>query len=261
MEWHVAGTEVSEYAAEYARRKFNFDVRTAKVETAHLPDGQFDVVTMWEVLEHLQDPQACLSAIYSTMSPGGILGLSTPNFASLTRLLVGKEWWVIGPTEHIYYFTPVTLRKILEQTGFQVLEIAACNLSLGYIRDYWLSRLFKRPPTAVINQTNSEEAKSSRSAHFAWLAQRRTHIWRAIYVILQARAVQYGRGDTLVAYARKPSLISASALETNTTRFSPWRKLPSRGWAYFRRGGITALWHATIFSMRQRIAARNNRFR
>jgi 2-polyprenyl-3-methyl-5-hydroxy-6-metoxy-1,4-benzoquinol methylase len=202
--WQVTGTEISEYAAEYARQKFGLEVLTAKIEEAQLPLGKYDAVTMWEVLEHLQNPMAALSAIHAVMSPGGVIGISSPNFASLTYLLVGKEWWVIGPTEHIYYFTLPTLRKMLEQVGFQMLEIVAVNVSLRYVRDQWIQRLPKWRTPAVVPAATANPGGQPSPILSDRSGELRRRVMLAIHVRVRQWALQHGRGDTLIAYARKP---------------------------------------------------------
>jgi 2-polyprenyl-3-methyl-5-hydroxy-6-metoxy-1,4-benzoquinol methylase len=118
--WQVAGVEPSRWAAERARSK-GLDVTEGTLETAGLEEGAFDVVTMWDVVEHVADPLTELKRAHRVLRPGGLLALSTMNVEALFPRLAGRRWpWYMQM--HLYYFTPRTLGSMLEQAGFEVVE-------------------------------------------------------------------------------------------------------------------------------------------
>jgi 2-polyprenyl-3-methyl-5-hydroxy-6-metoxy-1,4-benzoquinol methylase len=118
--WQVAGVEPSRWAAERARSK-GLDVIEGTLETAGLQENLFDVVTMWDVVEHVADPLTELKRAHRMLRPDGLLALSTMNVEALFPRLAGRRWpWYMQM--HLYYFTPRTLRAMLEQAGFEVLE-------------------------------------------------------------------------------------------------------------------------------------------
>ena len=95
------------------------------MEVAQLPAEQlgvlsdlFDVVVMFEVIEHLFDPRLVLEQVQRLLRPGGTLVLSTPNFNALSRFALGNSWAVLSPAEHLYYFTRDSLRALLQAAGF-----------------------------------------------------------------------------------------------------------------------------------------------
>jgi hypothetical protein len=73
---------------------------------------------MFDVIEHLFDPRAVLEATRRALVPGGLLVVSTPNFRALSRFVLGVEWAVLSPLEHLYYFTERTLTSLIDACGF-----------------------------------------------------------------------------------------------------------------------------------------------
>lgn len=85
----------------------------------------FDLVSLWDVIEHIPNPQAVLHRIRELMKPTGRLLLETQNVASLWARLLGPRWHHYKHHEHLYHFTPATIRRLLDDCGFRVLEIGA----------------------------------------------------------------------------------------------------------------------------------------
>lgn len=119
--WDVAGVEISDYAAAEARNK-GFDVRTGVLESASFPDGSFDVITLWDVFEHVMDPRETLTRIRALLKPNGLLVVNTPNAGSLYARSMGRHWPLIIPPEHTYLFREANLRPLLEKEGFAWVE-------------------------------------------------------------------------------------------------------------------------------------------
>lgn len=125
--WEVFGTEISAGAVEYARQKQSLNIFLGSLPEAGYPEGYFDVVIMQDVIEHLSDPSGYLREIFRILRPGGGLYIDTPNFSSIARYILGKDWSVFFPW-HQYYFTARTLRKMLEKAGFKVQNIRCTGL-------------------------------------------------------------------------------------------------------------------------------------
>lgn len=132
--WDVVGVELSDYAANYARRKMKLPVITGTVMDTELDNDSFDLVTLWDVIEHLHNPREALTRIHHLLKADGLVALSTPNFGSLAANLLGKRWGFVGPGEHIYLFTPETLHRMLSRTGFEVIEMQTPHLNVEGIR-------------------------------------------------------------------------------------------------------------------------------
>lgn len=132
--WNASGVEVSGDICRWSRDNFNLDVRCGEFIKMHLNDGYFDVVTMFESLEHLDQPGIYLNKVNLILRNKGLLFLTTPNFASLSRIILGKRWSVFSK-EHLSYFSPVVLRALLENNGFKVTKLITKNISLFELRD------------------------------------------------------------------------------------------------------------------------------
>jgi 2-polyprenyl-3-methyl-5-hydroxy-6-metoxy-1,4-benzoquinol methylase len=120
------GSEISAAAAGFARGRGLF-VHLGTLAEAGLPAGAFDVVTLFEVVEHLPDPAALIAEAAGLLRPGGLLYLTTPNFGGLTRRLLGPAWSVIAP-EHVSLLTARSLRALARRAGLDVLRIGSRNL-------------------------------------------------------------------------------------------------------------------------------------
>jgi SAM-dependent methyltransferase len=91
------------------------------VENAAFPVGAFEVITLWDVLEHVVSPLETLQQVGQWLAPGGWLLLSVPNVASLVARLMGKRW-VLLLREHLWYFSPDTVGRLLLQAGFDLIQ-------------------------------------------------------------------------------------------------------------------------------------------
>ena len=120
--WEVVGVEPSPLASRWARENLDLDVKTGTLETVALPDESFDVVTMWNVIEHVPDPHAVLSKAYRLLRSNGLLVLTTPNFDSVDVKIFGRYWIGYELPRHFYVFSRRTLLEVVEKAGFRVLE-------------------------------------------------------------------------------------------------------------------------------------------
>ena len=105
--WNILGIDMSEPAIDVCCR-FGLPARVLDVFSSELEPGSFDLVTMFEVIEHVSQPARFIRRAYELLRPGGVFYLTTPNFDCLDRRILGVEWSVIH-SEHLIYFTPVTL--------------------------------------------------------------------------------------------------------------------------------------------------------
>ena len=154
--WEAWGVEPSTWASEQARSR-GLHVITGTLDHADVPSDYFDVVTMWDVIEHLTDPAAELRNVLRVLKPGGIFAIHTIDIESWFARLTGKRWpWLMEM--HLYYFSPRTLTRMLEQMGYQVIHSSAQGrfLRLGYfatrIEPY--SKLLYRALNAAITRLN-----------------------------------------------------------------------------------------------------------
>lgn len=118
--YEVEGVELSRWAAR--RASLRHKVHTSPISELDL-SGQFDVVTLFGVIEHLDDPMRELRAIAGVLKPGGLFVVYTGDVDAWLPRILGKRWWWYQGM-HLYYFSSRTLGMLLERAGFEVLSHA-----------------------------------------------------------------------------------------------------------------------------------------
>lgn len=121
-EWSVFGIETSATAARYARDQVGLDVLVSTLNQASFPAESFDVITMWDVLEHVYDPCAVLDEVSRLLKPGGVFVVNHPNLGSVDRRLFGRFWAGFELPRHLYLFPTKLLEDLMAQRGFQQVE-------------------------------------------------------------------------------------------------------------------------------------------
>ena len=141
--WETYGVEPNTFLCEYGKNEFGLNVFNGTLKDAKFSDGYFDVVTMWDVLEHTTDPLSELHEANRILKKGGVLVINFPDFDSIWAKVFRRKWWFLL-SHHLYYFTPKTLRLMLEKAEFEVIaqRSHAQKLKLGYMIDM-IDRLSK----------------------------------------------------------------------------------------------------------------------
>ena len=134
MGWEASGVEVAPYASQTARDR-GFAVQTGTLEESDFPVESFDVVTGWDVFEHMLDPAGFLDKAHELLKPGGLIALNTPTCDSVWARVWRRKWNAILPPEHIYLFGKRSLQHLLEQHGFTVVHTGKVGkkFSIPYI--------------------------------------------------------------------------------------------------------------------------------
>jgi SAM-dependent methyltransferase len=116
--WATVGVEPSAWASARARER-GLDVRTTDLEGHGLAPGSARLVVLADVLEHLVAPAGAVEVAATLLEPGGILYATVPDAGSAVARLLGRHWWSVMPM-HLQYFTRSSLRRLLEDGGFDV---------------------------------------------------------------------------------------------------------------------------------------------
>ncbi|MBN1273076.1 MAG: class I SAM-dependent methyltransferase [Candidatus Aminicenantes bacterium] len=120
--WQPVGVEPNRHASNYARDRLGLDVFTGTLEEAGFRDNSFDVVTMWDVLEHVTDPKATLQEVARVLRIGGILVMSLPNPETWEIGLFGSYWGGWDVPRHLHLFTHDVTARYLEEAGFELIK-------------------------------------------------------------------------------------------------------------------------------------------
>jgi ubiquinone/menaquinone biosynthesis C-methylase UbiE len=130
--WDAWGLEPSHWAVSEARKQ-GLQMIEGTLESVDLPEADYDVVTLWDVIEHVTDPFGEFRRAHRLLKPGGLLVVHTMDIDSLFARAMGGRWpWLMEM--HIYFFSRRTLSAMLEKAGFRVIRVAPQGryLRLGY---------------------------------------------------------------------------------------------------------------------------------
>jgi SAM-dependent methyltransferase len=118
--FEVQGIEIAADAAAYARQQ-GLEVRPGIADADTLaPLGTFDVIVLLDVIEHLPDPAGTVALIAEHLAPGGIVVMTTGDFASPLARLTGVRWRLMTPPQHLWFFTPESMRRLARAQRLQV---------------------------------------------------------------------------------------------------------------------------------------------
>jgi SAM-dependent methyltransferase len=138
----VVGVDRNPWAVEEARRK-NLEAHVGSID-ALAPDRTFDAVVMLDVIEHIAAPLAFLVEVRKRLRPAGRVFIMTPNIRSLLARLSGRRWVSFKIPEHVYYYSPRSMRRLLERAGFEVLSTRGTGQYVTV--EFFLSRLHRLVP-------------------------------------------------------------------------------------------------------------------
>ncbi len=132
--WEVEGVEPNKWLCNWSKEHYNLDIKQGTIYDQKFKDNEFDVVTLWDVLEHVTEPKKTLEECNRIIKKDGLLVVNYPDVGSAVAKLMGKRW-IFYLSVHLFYFDKKTIRKILEETGFEVVKIKKHfqTLSLGYL--------------------------------------------------------------------------------------------------------------------------------
>lgn len=118
--WQVEGVEPNADAARYGQEHFGLTIHIGELTSVDLLPASYDVITMWNVFEHLHHPMANLRAVARLLKPGGWFVFSIPNLRSWEYRLLGKYWMGWELPRHLYYPTPELMAMMLESAGLRI---------------------------------------------------------------------------------------------------------------------------------------------
>jgi SAM-dependent methyltransferase len=187
--WRCHGIEVSGQALDYGRGR-GWAVTPNPSRDPRFEPAAFDVVSMIELLEHVPVPAQVLRDAAGWLRPGGFLYITTPNAASLNGRILGLDWSVVSPPEHIVLWTARALRQALDTSGFRVLRIRTEGLNPSEL----FARLRRRRGAVALVDRNQSAIALSETLSRGPL---RRAVKRAVNAGLSALRL----GDTLKVWA------------------------------------------------------------
>jgi SAM-dependent methyltransferase len=127
--WKVTGLDLSTAAVQRIRSDLGLHALTGSLPHPALAESSFDVITMWQSLEHVHNPLSILREAQRLLVPGGKLIVSVPNIDSLPFRWFGQAWSGLDLPRHLTHFAPWTLRLMLNRAGFHAGKICMIRRS------------------------------------------------------------------------------------------------------------------------------------
>ncbi|MFN8166082.1 MAG: class I SAM-dependent methyltransferase [Bacteroidia bacterium] len=150
--WNVCGTELASPARDICKSK-NISVFESTEDLFKSISGKADVILSLEVMEHLPSPHPEVSRYNELLRNGGAFYLTTPNFNSLSRKILGEDWSVYIYPEHLMYYTPSTINRLFHDHGFRKVKIKTDGIS--YARVIYSIKMRKNVDSAKAYDFNS----------------------------------------------------------------------------------------------------------
>lgn len=116
------GIDLSEWSAEFAKDNFEIEIDTRNLNEISNYDNYFDIITMWQTLEHITNPIETIESLKKFLKPGGHLIIGVPNVNSFFAKVLGKKWSHYNADEHVLLFNTKTLSKFMGKMDFNIIK-------------------------------------------------------------------------------------------------------------------------------------------
>jgi|Deesub1362A_J573_1020465.scaffolds.fasta_scaffold00670_25 2-polyprenyl-3-methyl-5-hydroxy-6-metoxy-1,4-benzoquinol methylase len=127
----VKGIDIAQDGIAYAHSQLNLEVICGDFLKHELSNERFDVVCMWDTIEHLSSPHLYIEKISKNLEINGLLALTTPDYGSLNARMRRKKWRFLKPPEHLHFFTKKSLATLLHRYGFEIIYYSHPGVYLG----------------------------------------------------------------------------------------------------------------------------------
>lgn len=144
------GIDVSKYAVSYASKKFPKKVFCGDLKKAKFQSNFFDGVTLFQTIEHLDNPLETVKEAGRILKRRGYLVIATPNHNCIVQKVLGKHWFEYKPAEHLGLFDAKTIKYLLDKSGFSLIEIK--EDIFYYPVNYILERIAYYSPFKILNK-------------------------------------------------------------------------------------------------------------
>jgi 2-polyprenyl-3-methyl-5-hydroxy-6-metoxy-1,4-benzoquinol methylase len=214
--WRAVGTQVSQTAAKAARALRGVEVIVGELPQLSLPEKSFHAVTFFHVLEHLDKPSDYLRKAHELLAPGGLLVVEVPNWESPGFRLLGRRGFCFDHPNHLVFFTPASLRRLLAECGFEV--EAESQFSLEYSPYTTLQNLLNalpgEPNRLYRALALSADARRLRKSPWTWLHALLAAVLAVPAFLISLASPAFTAGNTLRLYCRKQEESRSASVES-----------------------------------------------
>jgi SAM-dependent methyltransferase len=198
--WKLFGVEMSADGAKTAEVRTGAQVFVGDIPDAPFAPGSFDVITCFDVLEHLYEPRKIMARVSEWLKPGGIFYVLVPNIDSAEGRVFGSYWHGLELPRHLFHYSPASLKFLAASAGLQTVSLEtrrnpAVGTSLRYVGDdVFRSVGIQRKPVAYRGE-----------ASLPWRAARKV-VRMTVLRSLLAMAPLVGGGESIHAVFSKGNL-------------------------------------------------------
>jgi SAM-dependent methyltransferase len=195
--WDLYGIEMSPESAREAKEKCGASVFVGNILNADFPAESFDVITCFDVFEHLYEPRRVMAKVAEWLKPGGIFYVLVPNVYSAEGRVFRSYWHGLELPRHLFHYSPASLKSLAESAGLRAVSLEtrrnpAVGTSLRYVWDDVFNAVgIRRTPVAYRGE-----------ASLPWRAARKL-VRMTVLRFLLALAPIVGGGESIHAIFRK----------------------------------------------------------
>jgi 2-polyprenyl-3-methyl-5-hydroxy-6-metoxy-1,4-benzoquinol methylase len=185
--WEVYGTEFSEKAIEVCEAA-GLHMQSGKLQSNSFEKEEFDIITSFEVIEHINNPTEEISNIHGFLRKGGLFYCTTPNFNAYLRYYLKENYNnVIAYPEHLSYYTRSTLKKLMKVYNLRPQKVLTTGISISSIK------LSQNPGSEQPTSANSSDELLRKKINGRWY-------FRALKKMVNNTLTIFGLGITLKGY-------------------------------------------------------------
>lgn len=202
--WQAVGTQLSQTAANAARRR-GIDVRVGELADLGFVEGQFGLVVLYHVLEHVPNPLATLREVHRILAPGGVVVVEVPSYAAIGFRVLGTRNLCVDYPHHLYFFTPSTLQRCFQASGFVVERRSHFSIEYSPITTLQnlLNLLPGRPNRFLDALRKGQKATRLRREPMTWLHFAAALVLGPFALLASMAGLVAPVGNTYRVYARK----------------------------------------------------------
>lgn len=194
----TVGTQLCSNAVKFSRKKLGLEIYNKDLLKINFKNQQFDLITIWHVLEHATEPEKYIKKIYKLLKNDGKIIIEVPNYNSWIRKFSGKYWLGWDLKYHLTFFTPKSLKILLAKYNLQIIDIHTFSLEYS---------TFISAQSIISKITNSDHV------FFRWLQEKNKvqiipHLFLFLIIfpfclIINLIMYKSSRGEVLLISAKK----------------------------------------------------------
>lgn len=197
MGFDAMGIDIDESALVVGRKALGVDLRFLGAYDVNSLNKKFDLITSWQVIEHLNNPKKMVKGVFNQLNNNGLFVAALPNIKGPGYRLRGSNWGLMNPPEHINYYSHRAINKLIKESGLKPVFVGTVPL---YASPYFITGI--RSKTMKFAQAQrSEFLKELGLKTFRLLTLIKRHIF---YKILNFIIMRFGlEGDYIYFIAQK----------------------------------------------------------